>query len=170
LKKYLPALVCGFAAGVLNIVPLVRSLSCCLIVPVAAFFALVLHQKANKSDSDIKASLAVLLGLSTGIIAAFFGTAFDVLIVFLTREISIAGSLPELENMLQSVYPADLAREVMDIMYRVVDEVNKYGFSMLYTFSVFMSSLIINSIFGIIGGLIGMQIINRRKDSEDNNF
>lgn len=170
MKKYLPALVCGFAAGVLNIVPLVRSLSCCLIVPVAAFLALVLHQKANRSETDIKASLAVLLGLSTGIFAAIFGTMFDMLIVFLTREISIAGSLPELENMLQSVYPASLAREVMDIMYRVVDEINKYGFSMLYTISVFMSSLIVNSVFGIVGGLIGMQIINRRKDSEDNNF
>lgn len=162
--------MCGFAAGVLNIVPLVRSLSCCLIVPVAAFFALVLHQKANRSETDIKASLAVLLGLSTGIFAAFFGTLFDMLIVFLTREISIAGSLPELDNMLRSVYPDQLAREVMDIMYRVVDEINKYGFSMLYTVSVFMSSLIVNSIFGIVGGLIGMQIINRRKDGEDNNF
>lgn len=162
--------MCGFAAGVLNIVPLVKTLSCCVIVPVAAFFALILHQKANKNEPDIKASLAVLLGLSTGIFAAFFGTAFDMLIVFMTREISIAGSLPELENMLQSIYPASLAREVMDIMYRVVDEINKYGFSMLYTLSVFMSSLIVNSVFGIIGGLIGMQIIKRRQDREDNNF
>lgn len=163
-------MVCGFAAGVLNIVPLIKTLSCCLIVPVAAFFALVLHQKANKSETDIKASLAVWLGLSTGIFAAIFGTAFDMMIVFITREVSIAGSLPELENMLQSIYPASLAREVMDIMYRVVDEVTKYGFSMLYTLSVFMSSLIVNSIFGIIGSLIGMQILNRRKGSEDNNF
>jgi uncharacterized membrane protein YfcA len=169
-KKYLPALVCGFAAGVLNVVPLVKTLSCCLIIPVAAYFALVLNQKANRSEADIKASQAAFLGLATGIFAAFFGTAFDMLIVFLTREISIAGSLPELENMLQGVYPDSLAREVMDIMYKVVDEINKYGFSMLYTLSVFMSSLVVNSIFGIVGGLIGMQVINRRKNREDNNF
>lgn len=162
--------MCGFAAGVLNIVPLVKTFSCCLIVPAAAIFALVLHQKSTRSESDLKASMALLLGLSTGMFAAFFGTAFDMLIVFLTRDISIAGSLPELENMLQSVYPESLAKEVMDIMYRVVDEVSKYGFSMLYTLSVFMSSLVVNSIFGIIGGLIGMQIINRRKDSGNDNF
>ncbi|MGE5402392.1 MAG: hypothetical protein ACM3S2_18505 [Ignavibacteriales bacterium] len=168
MKKYLPALVCGFAAGVLNIVPIVKSLSCCMIIPVAAFISLVLNQKATGSKLHIKPGMAVFFGLMTGMIAAFFSSFFDVLIIYITRSSELTSALPELEKMMSNFYPSSLSTDIMNVMYKMSDDISKYGFSTIYTVSVFMSSLIVDSIFGIVGGLISMQILNKRNEADKN--
>ncbi|RJP66005.1 MAG: hypothetical protein C4539_12295 [Ignavibacteriales bacterium] len=167
MKKFLPALICGFVAGVLNIVPVVKSFSCCLIIPAAAVFALVLYQRAENNFSDIKAGDAAVFGLLTGIIAAIFGSTLDVLIIFITRTNEIAASLAEVEKMIDDLPSSPIWKEVMDVMYRISDDINKYGFSFIYFISVFVSSFIVNSIFGIAGGLLGMQILNNRNKNKE---
>jgi hypothetical protein len=79
LKKYLSAFVCGFGAGVLQIVPVAKSFSCCLIIPAAAFLALVLEQKSTNNFTRILPGKAILIGLVTGLYAAIFGSFFDIL-------------------------------------------------------------------------------------------
>ena len=51
--KFFPALVCGFGAAVLNTIPGVKSIGCCLVVPVAAWFSLILDEKINKVQPPI---------------------------------------------------------------------------------------------------------------------
>ena len=43
----MPAIVAGFGAGVLHVVPLTKALTCCLVVPLAAVAAIMLEQKSN---------------------------------------------------------------------------------------------------------------------------
>lgn len=169
MKKIFPALVCGFGAGVLNIVPIVKSFSCCVIIPFAAVLALYLDLRASNNPEKIRPGKAVITGLLTGIFAALFGTALDVLIIFITRTNELAETLPELEKMLSGVSGGPILNEVMDLMYKISDDITKYGFSFIYTFSLLISSLIMNSIFGMLGALIGMQIINNRMKPEQKN-
>ncbi|MGE5364207.1 MAG: DUF4199 family protein [Bacteroidota bacterium] len=164
MKKYLPALVCGFAAGVLNIVPIVKSFSCCFIVPVAAYFALVLYLKSNKDIHTIKAPQAVFLGIFTGLFAALFSTAFDTLILFITRNSDLQNAVREFESVLRNLPQDDVKKDVLDMMYRMANDITNYGFSFLYTASVLVSSIIMDSIFGLIGALIGMRVINNRNN------
>lgn len=166
MKKFLPAFICGFVAGVLNIVPIVKSFSCCLIIPAAAIFSLILYQRALNNFSPIKAGDAALFGLLTGLFSAFFGSVLDILIIFITRTNEIAESLAEVEKMIDDLPSSPIWKEVMDLMYRISDDINKYGFSFIYFISVFVSSTIVNSIFGIAGGLIGMQILNNRNKNK----
>jgi hypothetical protein len=158
----MPALVCGFAAGVLNIVPVVKNFSCCLIIPTAAIFSLVLYQRANKDFSLLKASTSTLFGLLTGIFAALFGTTFEIIIILISKTSDLTSSLPEIEKLVRNLPANPIWDEVMNLMYKVSDEITRNGFSLIYTISILFSSLIVNSIFGMVGGIIGMQILNNR--------
>lgn len=165
MKKYLPMLICGFGAGVLSIVPVIKSLSCCLVIPFAAGLSLFLDQKASNNYNKIAPGKAAFSGAFTGIFAAVFSTAFTILMVFLTRTSDINESLGEFRKYLSSIPTPGIANEVINIMTKMADEISTNGFSVLFTFSIFTSSLFIDIIFGIIGGLVGMQIINNRRES-----
>ena len=86
MKKYLPSFVSGFGAGVLQVVPVVKMLSCCFIVPIASLASIVLHKKSNNLRIDeIKMSDAVKLGIMTGLVAALFATGFEILITLISK-------------------------------------------------------------------------------------
>ena len=55
-KKYLPTLVCGFGAAVLSTVPGIKNFSCCLLVPAAAAFSILLDKKINQSNEKVQLS------------------------------------------------------------------------------------------------------------------
>jgi hypothetical protein len=165
LKKYLSAFVCGFGAGVLQIVPVAKSFSCCLIIPAAAFLALVLEQKSTNNFTRILPGKAILIGLVTGLYAAIFGSFFDILITFITKNNDIVATFPEFQKMIAD-FPLELTQEMKDeilkLMTTVRDQITETGFSLLYSISVIFSNLFIDTIFGIIGGLVGAQILNNR--------
>jgi hypothetical protein len=162
LNKFLPALVCGFAAGVLNIVPFAKNFTCCLIVPAAAVFALILYQRATKDFGFLKTGVCVIIGLLTGIFSALFGSTLEVIIILITKTSDLTSSLDELNKFVKELPANPVWDEVMNIMYKISDDITRYGFSFLYTISIFASSLIVNSVFGMIGALIGMKILNNR--------
>jgi len=163
LKKYLPSLVCGFSAGVLQVVPLVKSFSCCLLLPLSAFIALILEQKSTNDFDIISAKKAVMIGLFTGLFAAFFGSCFEILITFITKQNDIIITFPELQKMVEK-FPVteDIKKEVLYLFQNVRNDILDKGFSWMYTFSLIVNDFFIDILFGITGGLIGSQIINRR--------
>lgn len=162
MKKYLPMIVCGFGAGVLTIEPLVISFTVILIVPLAVIAALLLEQKANNNFGTITPGRAIVTGVLTGVFAAIFGTFFNTILIFVTRTSDVNRSLADVKKYLSSFPTNEIADEVIRTMIRMSYEISQYGFSMLYTFSMLTSSLIINSIFGLLAGLIGMQFINKK--------
>lgn len=163
MNKYISAFVVGFGAGVLQVVPVAKSFSCCLIIPAAAVIALILDQKATKDTSPIPFSKAAIFGILTGLWAALFGTSFDVLITFITKNNDVIAAYGELQNVLSN-FPFDdaLKKEVSGLLNMVIEDIKATGFSMLYTFSVLVNNLVVDIIFGFIGALVGMQILNSR--------
>jgi len=163
LKKYLPAIVAGFGAGVLHVVPIAKSLTCCLVVPLAAIAAIMLDQKANKSDDEISIKHGAMLGLMTGIIAALFGSFFDVFITFVTKSNDILSAFNELSQVIDSFpVPSDVKEEALQLMRSVANSISENGFSGLYTFSIIINNIIVDSIFGLIGGIVGTKILNAK--------
>lgn len=166
LKKYLSPFVCGFGAGVLQIVPIAKTFSCCFIMPLAAFLSLILDQKANKNFKKITMRKALIFGLMTGLYAALFGSLLDIIITLITKHNDIVAMFPELQRMI-TAFPLDeeMKKQVLNWFQNMRNDILQFGFSPLYTLSVIVNNLIINSIFGIVGGLIGAQIINRRNQN-----
>ncbi len=169
MKKYLAALICGFGAGVLQIVPFVKSFSCCMILPLAAFISLLLDQRATRNFGKIPMKKALLFGLFTGLFAALFGSVFELLITFITKNNDVIASFTDLQRIVQNLpLSEEIKKEVMNIFQSVREDILKNGFSILYTFSVILNNLIVNSIFGSVGGLVGAQIINSRLSNQSN--
>lgn len=163
MKRYLPTFIAGFGAAVLSIVPGIKSFSCCLIVPGAAILALILDQRVNKNSERIAAGKAIMFGLMTGLFATIFITTLDVLITFITKTNDFIEALPQSESLIRELKFGPMAEESLKLMKQMSKQIQKTGFSPLYLFILFISNFITNTIFGIIGGLVGMGLLNKRK-------
>ncbi len=161
-NKIFPPLVGGFAAAVLTTVPGIKSLGCCLIVPLASILALFLDMKINKEEPPISMKKALLFGLVTGIFAAFFSSLFDVLITYITKTNEFVETLPQTESMMRNFNFGPILDESMSMLKNMAAQIKESGFSFMYAFGIFFSNFFVDAIFGMVGGLVGMAFINKR--------
>ncbi len=161
-NKYLPSIVTGFGAAVLSTIPGIKNLNCCLIIPAAAFLSIYLYNKSTGNDSPIKLNKALSYGLITGLIAALFSSLFDILITFITHSNDLVVGLEQTEEMMQELKLGTLIDASMEIMRNMVYEIETTGFSALYAVMITISNFFIFSIFGMLGGLLGMAVLNKR--------
>ena len=164
-NKYLPSLVTGFAAAVLVSIPLLKHVGCCVIVPFAAVYALILDVKLNKAELPIKGMEAFLFGIFTGLWAAIFSALFETIITLFTHNNDFVQELPGIENVLRNQAPASFKQfidQAIQIYRHMALEIKTTGFSALYTFAILATNIVIDIIFGIIGGFIGMNYLNKR--------
>lgn len=161
-SKYLPSIVCGFSAAVLMIVPGVKSFGCCLVLPLASAFSLFLNKKINNQKEDISTQDAFFFGIFTGVFSAIFLTGFDLLITYFAKTNDLVESLPYTESMLRDLKLGPLLENAIALMEDMVKDIQLNGFSAFYSMMVLFSNLIVNTIFGMIGGLLGMMYLNKK--------
>ena len=161
-NKYLPALVCGFGTGVLTTIPGVESLACCLLVPIASIISVRLYKKANNEIVKLNTGTGVILGLLTGIFAAAFASIFEVLLTYITRTNDLVVGYPQAEEVIRDLNLGNAAKQSLELLKKMISDIKTKGFSFLYTAIITFSNLLTYSIFGILGGVIGTAIINKR--------
>lgn len=161
-KFYLPSLVSGFGAAVLTTIPGFKEFGCCLIVPLAVFTALLLFRKTLNNDKNLTVKTSVLIGLITGIFAAIFTTFFDLIITFFTRSNDFVQTLPQAIQFLDELKLGETAKQTIDLMNGMKNQITTNGFSLLYTLFILFSNLLIDTVFGLLGGILGRIIVNRR--------
>jgi hypothetical protein len=161
-NKFISPLVCGFGAAVLTIVPGLKEIGCCLIIPFAAGLSLFLNQKANKSSHLISGKEAVTFGLLTGVFTALFATFFELIFTAIFFSNDFVKSLPELEIAFKSFAPQNLLDEVFKIYKQMSADIQTKGFSFGYSAYFFVATSLTSLIFGLLGGLLGMAFLNRR--------
>jgi hypothetical protein len=166
-KKYLPALVCGFGAAVLSTVPGIKNFSCCLIVPAAAAVSILLDKKINNSNEKVLVGKSLGFGFLTGLFATLFITTFEMLLTYFTKSNDFIQSLPQTEIVMRQWDLGPMVDESLKLIKSVSKEIQKHGFSFIYLLMILSSNLIINSIFGMIGGTLGMSLANRKSREED---
>ena len=161
-KKYMPSIITGFSAAVISTIPELKGLVCCLIVPGAAFLSLYLYNRTMGDNQPIKLNRAISYGLVTGLVAALFASLFDLLITFLTHSNELVTSLPQSEELLKQFKLGSLMDASIKLLKEMVKEIKSTGFSPLYAVMITISNFFVFSIFGILGGLVGMAILNKR--------
>lgn len=164
-KKYLSALVCGFGAAVLTTIPGVQTIACCLLVPIASVISIFLYKKSQPDLLKIQTGTGILLGLLTAVFAALFASGFEIIITYITRTSDLVTSMPQAEKVVKDMNLGPAAEESMEILKKMVSEIQSKGFSFLYAFLITTTNLITYSIFGMLGGLIGTAVINKRNQS-----
>ncbi len=161
-KLLLPALVCGFSTAVLTTIPGLESIACCLLIPVAAFIAVRLYKRSNPELTKLKTGNGVLLGLFTGIVAALFASVFEILLTYITKTNDLVMGFPQAEQVIRDLNLGDEANESIQLLKRMVEEIRLKGFSLLYSVIITFTNLLTYSIFGMLGGVIGTAVINKR--------
>lgn len=163
-NQYISPLVCGFAAAVLSIIPGLKPVACCLIIPAAAFLSLYLDQKINRNNESITSRRAITFGLLTGLFAALFSTAFDMLLTLITRTNDFVETLPETERLMRGYNLGLFMEETLKALKVMANDIKNSGFSVLYLIAMLFSNLITNAIFGLVGGLLGMNYLNKKRN------
>lgn len=167
MKKFLPALVCGFGAAVLSIVPAVKALSCCLFVPVAGGMAVYLYNRTTPSPDKLNVQTILLIGLFTGLVAAFFTTAFDLILTYTARTNDFVKYLPESEAAMRELGFGAAMEQTIKIFRNIAADIEKTGFSSVYAGIMLFSNLIIDTIFALLGAFVGMTLINKQKHQDN---
>lgn len=162
IKKYLPAIVCGFGAAVLSTVPGIKNFSCCLLVPGAAVFSVLLDKKITHSNEKISLGKGTGFGFLTGITATVFITLFEMLLTYFAKTNDFVQTLPQSEMMMRQWNLGPMVDESLKLIKGMSKEIEKSGFSFLYLIMILSSNFITNSIFGMLGGVLGMRLANRK--------
>jgi hypothetical protein len=165
-RKYSAPLVCGFGAAVLSIVPGLKAVACCLTIPAAAALSIFLYQKINNIEGEVKTNTAFLLGLFTGFFAGLFSTLFELLLTYLTHSNDFVITFPQTESLLKEYNLGPMLDQSLEIMRKMIREIRNDGFSPLYSIGIFFSNAIIDTIFGMLGGLLGMLFINKKHSNK----
>lgn len=160
-KKYLPALVCGFGAAVVSTVPAAKGLDCCLFIPLAAGISVALYKKTFQNEF-VERNTALLNGFLTGIFAAIFATFFYIVLTYITHTNEFVEAIPESEKLFEEIGNNEIFKEAIAMLKQEGEKIKTSGFSFFYTIAIFVSNIIIYSIFGMIGGLFGLMYLNRK--------
>ena len=161
-NKYLPTLVCGFGAAVLSTVPGIKNFSCCLIVPAAAAISILLDRKINHYNDKALLGKSIGFGFLTGLFATIFITIFEMLVTYFTKSNDLIQSLPQTEIMMRQWNLGPMIEESLKLIKSVSKDIQKNGFSTIYLLMILLSNFMVNSIFGMIGGTLGMSLANRK--------
>lgn len=161
-KKYLSALVCGFGAAVLTTIPGIQTIACCLLAPIASAVSIFLYKKSQPDLLKIKTSTGIFLGFLTAVFAAIFASGFEIIITYLTRTSDLIVSMPQAEKVIKDMNLGPAAEESMILLKQMIADIQSNGFSFLYAFLITTTNLITYSIFGMLGGIIGTAIINKK--------
>jgi len=165
-KKYLQVIVSGFGAAVLSTVPGIKNFSCCLLIPAAAAFSILLDKKISNSNEMVLLNKSLGFGFLTGLTATVFITIFEMLITYITRTNDFIQTLPQSEIIIQQWDLDSLFGDSLEMMRNAAHKIEKTGFSLSYLLMFLSSHFIINTVFGIIGGAFGMSLANRKLREE----
>jgi hypothetical protein len=161
-KKYLSALVCGFGAAVLTTIPVIQTIACCLLAPVASAASIFLYKKSQPDLLKIKTGTGIFLGILTAIFAALFASGFEIIITYFAKTSDLVASMPQAEKVIKDMKLGPAAEESLIVISQMISDIQSKGFSFLYTLLITATNLITYSIFGMLGGVIGTAIINKR--------
>jgi hypothetical protein len=161
-NHYLSAFICGFGAAVLTTIPGLDSIACCLLVPIASIIAVRLYKKSVPDLTKLNTGKGVVIGLLTGLFAALFASTFELLITYVSRTNDLVTGLPQAEQLISDLNLGDAAKESVELLRKMASDIRSEGFSLLYALLITVSNLLSYTIFGMLGGVIGTALINKR--------
>lgn len=161
-NKISPAIVCGFGAAVLGTIPGVKSFGCCLLLPAATMLSIYFYLRITSFSQSITTKTALFIGFITGLSSAFFSGFLDVFITYLFHTNDLVFSLPQVEMLLSSYDLGEIGKETIAILRSMSKEITTYGFSLTYVSFLLFNNIIVDSVFGMLGGLLGMSFFNKK--------
>ena len=136
-----------------------------MLVPIASIFTIGLYKKSSPGLLRIQTGTGVILGLLTGIFAALFASGFEIILTYITKSNDLIASMPQTEKLINGMNLGEAAKESIEILKAMSNEIQTTGFSLLYSILITLGNLITYTIFGMLGGAVGTAIINKRSSN-----
>jgi hypothetical protein len=152
-----PALIGGVLLGVLSSLPIISLFNCFCCAWVIAGGVVAAYQFVKESPTPVSLGKGVTLGLLTGVIGAIVAALFTIPLHLLT----LKGGMGVLEQMRSTMdqmptMPPETRQMIESILNR-----GDMGFAIMIVGFIF--SLVVFSLFAMIGGAIGVAIFEKRK-------
>ncbi|MBN2413895.1 hypothetical protein JXQ31_19635 [candidate division KSB1 bacterium] len=148
-SKLKPAVWGGLFIGVITGVPILNLINCfcCVGVIGGGILSVYLYRNSLKEDQIMSMSDGVAIGLLAGVLGAFSGAILNGIFGAMTRDILEFASKyidnPQIDEILYNITAAQIAK----------------GFFLLNI----LGNLLIDCVFGLIGGMIGFAIYGKAK-------
>ncbi|MDE3057760.1 MAG: hypothetical protein KGJ59_07375 [Bacteroidota bacterium] len=151
--RFMPALYGGLVIAGISAIPGLNLLNClcCAGIMLGGFLAVLFYRQELTPEMDpLTSNDCVRLGALSGVIAAVAGTFISVLISLVFGNVAIAVMLQIIHRMNVEI-PAELQQQI--------DLAMAQGISLLGIVTSFVFSLVLDSIFAVLGGLIGWAVL-----------
>ncbi len=159
-SKLNPSLIGGLIIGFLSSIPIINlgNCLCCMWVLLGGFVGAYLYKRRLPADAVLTSGDAALVGLLAGVFGALFGT-------FLNYFFMVVGGINPGEGILQRVMEnrSDLSPEVEELLQSLE---GSEGLNPLFVLVILGVSLIGDSVFGTLGGLLGSALLNKKSSTE----
>lgn len=148
--KLSPALIGGAVIGIISAIPIINFINCfcCAGVIIGGIIAVRQYHK-NLRGLELTSAEGVTIGLMAGASGALISTIITSMIT--------GGIKHQIDKILE--YSSEMPPEVEDALLRI----QEMGGELFFVIIGLVFSLIIYSIFGIIGGLIGVSIVKKKQ-------
>jgi hypothetical protein len=145
-SKLQPALLGGLVIGVLSALPVISmgNCLCCLWVILGGVVATYMLQHAQPTAVDL--ADGALVGVFAGLVGAVVGTALSIPIQWVMGSMG-SDTLQRVLNQSGGDMPPE-ARAVLE-------QLGRHGVGGALMFAGFLLSLVVNAIFGALGGMLG---------------
>lgn len=161
-NRLIPIVLSTVTMVFFSITPLISFINvfCCAGLIIGGFVGIFVY---NKQLRNTNYSLAykdgVMIGLLSGILSSIIVTGINVLIS-LFSDVNMINEIMKISEEIGYVIPS----EFMIYIEKISKEFETYGFSPTLTIVGFIMNLIIYPLFGILGGIIGVSIITRKRN------
>lgn len=149
--KLLPAVWGGVTIGLLSGVPVINFINCacCSGILIGGALSVYLYRRQIQPNQRIEVGEGASLGLLAGLFGAVIATLLSLVIRPFSQEfmyqIQNYTNDPDIADLLENINPEMMAR----------------GFTLV----AFFISLVIDSLFGLLGGIIGVALWGKPKNS-----
>lgn len=123
----------------------------------------VYNKELTGLGMELKFKDGVIMGVLSGVLSSIIVTGINVVIMLLSNENPIAEANVMLEQMNQPITP-----QINDMLQYFSNEFNQYGFSPTISIMMLVSTLILYSGFAVIGAVLTISILNKKKNNNNN--
>jgi hypothetical protein len=175
--KIRPAIIGGSVMAIISTVPYLNWVNClcCAGIILGGIAAVYFYQKSLPSNEPLlKTKHGLILGAFAGVFGAILETFITVLTIKFFASNYFDTAYIEMERFVEQMQEENaeviaLLNQVQDTIAAFAQEIAEHGYSLVLTIIILVFNTFKNVLFGLLGGLLGVAILQKKSNQQPNN-
>lgn len=162
-SKFTPIIISTAVICAVSLLPVLNlvNLFCCAGVLLGVFAGCAYYNiKLKQNGNSIGYKDGAAIGLLSGLVSAIIVVSVTTLLSMISNQ----NPIPELFKLFDS-QGITIPREVEVFMQKISEEYRKNGFSITLTLITLVSDITIYPLFGLLGGMLSVSILGKRRNA-----